>query len=174
MIKNGKGGANTLTGLHFEKRISLKVAFEGTKGYSVEGNAVSYLGRKVAELYPKHRLYKELLGPNGVDYRKIISKKLLPDDAVFILKNKSMFIVEIKFQEVAGSVDEKLQTCGFKKQQYEKLLAPLGIKVVYTYVFNDWFRKPEYKDSLEYVKNCGCHYFFNDIPLGFFGLPSLE
>lgn len=174
IIKNGKGGANTLTGLHFEKRISLKAAFEGTEGYSVNGNEISYLGGKVAELYPKHRLYKELLDPNGVDYRKILSKKLLPDDAILILKNKTMFIVEIKFQAVSGSVDEKLQTCGFKKEQYEKLFAPLGIKTKYTYVFNDWFKKPEYRDSLEYVKNSGCFYFFNEVPFEFFGIPIPE
>jgi hypothetical protein len=172
MIKDGKGGANTLTGLHFEERISLKAVFEHTPGYSVEGNTVYYEGRKVAELYPKHQLYKGLLEPKNIDYSKVISKRLLPDDAVLVLGNDTIFIVEIKFQEVAGSVDEKLQTCDFKNKQYQKLFSPLKIKVKYTYVLNDWFKKPEYLDVLEYIKSAGCFYFFNDVPFEFFGLPK--
>lgn len=172
MIKNGKGGANTLSGLHFEERISLKKVFEQTPDYSVEGNSVYYEGQKVAELYPKYRLYDGLLKPRGIEYSKIISKRLLPDDALLVLKNDTLFIVEIKFQEVAGSVDEKLQTCDFKNKQYGKLLAPLGIKVKYAYVLNDWFKKPEYRDSLEYVDGSNCFYFFKNVPFEFFGLPK--
>lgn len=172
MIKDGKGGANTLTGLHFEDRISLTKVFEEAKGYSVKGNGIYYEGAKVAELYPKHKLYKELLEPNKVNYKDFISKKLLPDDAIYIMKNKTLFIVEIKFQETPGSVDEKLQTCDFKNKQYTKLLSQIGIKVKYTYVLNDWFSKPEYKGVLEYIKDSNCYYFFNEIPFSFFDLPQ--
>jgi hypothetical protein len=45
-----------------------------------------------------------------------------------------MYIIEIKYQETAGSVDEKLQTCDFKKKQYERLLRPLKLIVEYCYV----------------------------------------
>jgi hypothetical protein len=76
----------------------------------------------------------------------------------------------MKFQYVAGSVDEKLQTCDFKKKQYTKLLREAGIKVEYIYVLNDWFAKPDYRNVLEYVKEVGCHYFFNEIPLKTIGL----
>jgi len=172
MIKDGKGGANTLTGLHFEERISLTTVFEKANGYSVKGNEIYYGEQKVAELYPKHKLYKELLEPNNIDYTDFISKKLLPDDAIFIMKNKTLFIVEIKFQETAGSVDEKLQTCDFKNKQYTKLLSRIGITVRYTYVLNDWFKKPEYKDVLDYIKASNCYYFFNEIPFSFFDLPT--
>lgn len=79
---------------------------------------------------------------------------------------------EIKFQEVVGSVDEKLQTCGFKNEQYSKLLAPLGIAVKYVYVLCDWFKKDEYKDVLGYVQSVSCYYFFNELPLDFLGLPK--
>jgi hypothetical protein len=50
--------------------------------------------------------------------------------------------IEVKYQQVAGSVDEKLQTCDFKLKQYLKLVASLGIKVEYVYVLNNWFKKP--------------------------------
>lgn len=171
MIKGGKGGGKTVTGLHFESRHSLEKAISSLPGYSVKGDKVFFKGEQVAELYQKHKLYKNLLEPNGINYSKIISKKLLPDDAILIIKDKTLFIIELKFQEVSGSVDEKLQTCDFKNKQYTKLLAPLGISVKYTYVLGDWFSKSEYKDVLEFIKSVGCYYHFNELPLDFLGLP---
>ena len=95
----------------------------------------------------------------------------MPDDAILILKDKILYIVEIKFQEVAGSVDEKLQTCDFKNKEYKKLLSPLDISVKYVYILNDWFKKKEYKDVLDYIKSVGCYYFFNELPMEFLELP---
>ena len=78
----------------------------------------------------------------------------------------------MKFQKVAGSVDEKLQTCDFKKKQYTKLMGPIGIRVDYIYILNDWFNVPAYRDVLGYIKEVGCDYFFNEIALSRLGLPS--
>lgn len=171
MIKGGKGGGKTITGLRFESRITLEKVLSAIPNYKVSNDKVYFKGQIVAEFYPKNKLYKNLLEPKGIDYSKIISKKLLPDEAILILKDNILFIIEIKFQEVAGSVDEKLQTCDFKNRQYNRLLAPLGIKVKYVYILNDWFKKPEYKDVLTYVDSVGCHYFFYELPLSFLGLP---
>ena len=103
---------------------------------------------------------------------KIVSKKLLPDDAIFVIANNKLFIIEIKFQEVAGSTDEKLQTCDFKIKQYKKLVAPLNIEVQFVYILNNWFKKPEYKDVLDYIISInGCSYYFNYLPLQKIGLP---
>lgn len=170
MIKDGKGGANTQTGLRFEERINLAVAISKLPNYEVIGDSVFYQGERIAELFSKHKLYKVLLESKGINYLHHISKKLLPDEAVFI--KDTLFIVEMKFQFVAGSVDEKLQTCHFKKRQYTKLFSETHIKVEYVYVLNDWFMKPEYKDVLAYIEEVGCHYFFNEIPLDFLGLNS--
>jgi hypothetical protein len=172
MKKGGTGGGKTITGLRFESRTTLAKALEKLPDYSVSDDIVYFKGQKVAELYQKHKLYKKLLEPNSVDYSGIISKKLLPDDAIYILKDKILYIVEMKFQIVAGSVDEKLQTCDFKNKQYKKLLALLGISVKYVYVLSDWFKKTEYKDVLEFIKTVGCYYFFNELPLEFLGLPK--
>jgi len=172
MKKGGTGGGKTITGLRFESRTTLAKALEKLPDYSVSDDIVYFKGQKVAELYQKHKLYKKLLEPNNIDYSSIISKKLLPDDAIYILKDKILYIVEMKFQIVAGSVDEKLQTCDFKNKQYKKLLAPLGISVKYVYVLSDWFKKTEYKDVLEFIKTVGCYYFFNELPLDFLDLPK--
>jgi len=171
MKKGGVGGGRTITGLRFESRITLEKAINSIPNYRVSDGNIYYKGTKVAELYQKHKLYKNLLEPNGIDYLKIISKKLLPDDAILILKDKILYIVEIKFQEVAGSVDEKLQTCDFKNKEYKKLLSPLDISVKYVYILNDWFKKKEYKDVLDYIKSVGCYYFFNELPMEFLELP---
>ncbi len=171
MIKGGKGGGKTITGLRFESRVTLEKVLSAIPNYKVSNDKVYFKGQIVAEFYPKNKLYKNLLEPKGIDYSKIISKRLLPDEAILILKDNVLFIIEIKFQEVAGSVDEKLQTCDFKNRQYNRLLAPLGIKVKYVYILNDWFKKPEYKDVLTYVDSVGCHYFFYELPLSFLDLP---
>jgi hypothetical protein len=174
MIKNGLGGAKTKTGLNFESRVSLQDAFTKIQGYLVRDKEIFFNNTKVAQLFKKHDLYKLFLINKGVNYKEIISKKLLPDDAVFVISANTLFIVEMKFQAVAGSVDEKLQTCDFKKKQYIKLLTPLKINVEYVYILNDWFKKPEYKDVLDYIKDSKCYYFFNEVPLDFFKLPIIK
>jgi hypothetical protein len=172
MIRGGTGGKTPQKhGLRFEKRTDFATVISGIPGYSVRDDCVIFEGKDVAKLYKKNKLYSKLLGPLGVDVTKLISKKLLPDDAVLVLVNKTLYIVETKFQTVAGSVDEKLQTCDFKLKQYKKLVHPLGLNVKYVYVLNDWFRKKEYKDVLDYIKSVGCDYFFYELPLGYLGLP---
>jgi hypothetical protein len=170
MKKKGFGGGNTITGLRFEKGRDILFILSNAKGYSVKGNIVYYLGKEVARSYRKNGLYK-FLESQGVDYKKIISKKLLPDEALYVIIKNTLFVIEMKYQEVAGSVDEKLQTCDFKKKQYKKLMAPLNIEVEYIYILSDWFRKPEYKDVLDYVISVGCQYYFQYLPLEKLGLP---
>jgi hypothetical protein len=172
MIKGGKGGAKTLTGLNFEQKKDLRSAFTKFPEYTAVKGSLLFKGKVVAKLYKKNDLYKQFLEPRGINYKGIISKKLLPDDALFILANNTLFIVEMKFQEVAGSVDEKLQTCDFKKRQYQKLLNGTKINVEYVYILNDWFKDPSYKDVLSYIQSVKCHYFFETLPFDFLGLPK--
>ena len=172
MIRGGKGGKTPLkNGLRFEKRADFAKVLSKISGYKVKNDIIFFSGEKVALLYKKNKIYSNLLGEKGIDYSQLISKRLLPDDAVLVFVNNTLFIIEIKFQTVPGSVDEKLQTCDFKLKQYKKLASPLGINVKYAYVLNEWFQKPEYKDVLDYIKSVGCDYFFNDLPLHYLGLP---
>ena len=172
MIRGGKGSSRTtLHGLHFEKRTDFASVISRLPGYSVNDDTIVFQGKDVARLYKKNKLYAKLLKPMSVDYGKIISKRLLPDDAVLVLVNKTLYIVETKFQTVAGSVDEKLQTCDFKLKQYKKMFEPIGLNVKYVYVLNDWFQKKEYADVLAYIKSVDCDYFFNELPLSYLGLP---
>lgn len=173
MIRGGRGGANTtFSGLKFEKRVAMKDLLASLSGYKIEGDIVYFKNEKVAEFYGKNKLYKNLLEPSGIEFSEIVSRKLLPDEAILILSGKTLYIIEIKFQGGVGSVDEKLQTCDFKNKQYSKLLAPLGISVKYAYVLNAWFKQKIYSDVLKYIESVGCYYFFKVLPLSFLGLPQ--
>ena len=165
------GGANTKTGLYFEGKVDFLTFISRQPNYSVKGNTIFYNREKVAMSFRKNGLYK-YLEENGIDYKKIISKRLLPDDVIFVITNNTFFIIEIKFQSGAGSTDEKLQTCDFKIKQYRKLLARLNVEVKYVYILNDWFKQPGYKDVLDYIISIdGCSYYFNYLPLQKLGLP---
>lgn len=170
MIEKGKGGGNTITGLNFEKEADVIELLKSKKDYKVKNNIIYYQDQEVARSVKKHTLYK-FLESQGVDYKKIISKKLLPDEAIYVIVNNTLFVIEVKFQKVAGSVDEKLQTCDFKRKQYAKLMAPLNIEVEYIYILSDWFKKTEYKDVLDYIISVGCQYYFKYLPLQKLGLP---
>ena len=170
MISKGKGGSNTITGLNFERERDILSLLRKAKGYSVKGNVIYYKNMEVARSYRKHGLYK-YLSSHGVKYRKHISKRLLPDEALYVIVRNTLYIIEMKFQKVVGSVDEKLQTCDFKKKQYKKLMSQLNIEVEYIYILDDWFKKPEYKDTLDYIISVGCQYYFKYLPLKKLGLP---
>lgn len=129
---------NTTTGLQFEEQVQVK-----SEGINLT----------------KYNLYK-YLDQNKINWKDIISKKLLPDEAYFNPETKEFKIYEKKFQQTAGSADEKPQTCAFKIYQFRKIGKALGAeKVTYTYFLSSWFAKPEYKDMLDYIKSVeGCDY----------------
>jgi len=177
MKKGGTGGSKTLTGLKFEKKVDLYKILSQLPGYKVSkfdsraGVDVYFKNKLVARCFRKHEFYR-FLEENNIDWKKIVSKRLLPDDAMLVIVRDTLFIIEVKYQQVAGSVDEKLQTCDFKRKQYQKLVNPLELKVEYVYVLSNWFKKPEYKDTLDYIQSVNCHYKFNELPLSWLGLPS--
>ena len=177
MIEGGLGGANTQTGLEFEKEVDFQDLLAAINGYEVKpiigkaGKGVFFKGELIARCFRKHDFY-QFLEEYKVNWKNILSKRLLPDDALLIIVRETLFIIEVKYQKVAGSVDEKLQTCDFKRKQYQKLVMSIDLKVEYVYVLNDWFKKPEYKDVLEYINSMNCHYKFNKLPLAWLDLPE--
>lgn len=170
MIKGGVGGGNTRTGLVFEGKVDLATFLSKQPRYKILNGIVYYDNEKVARIFKKHAFYK-FLEEIEIDWHKYISKQLLPDDSIYVIINNTLYIIECKHQQVAGSVDEKLQTCDFKKKEYQKLMAPANIKVQYMYLLDNWFRDPKYKDVLDYIISVGCQYYFEYIPLVELGLP---
>ena len=177
MKAKGFGGANTLTGLDFEREVDFQDLLTEQPGYKIKlvagkaGKGVFFKGELVARCFRKNDFYK-FLEEEGVNWKAKVSKRLLPDDALLVIVRETLFIIEVKYQQVAGSVDEKLQTCDFKRKQYVKLVAGLGLMVEYVYVLNDWFKDPAYKDVLDYIHSVNCHYRFGSLPLAWLGLPD--
>ena len=155
---------DTTTGLRFEERVHI-----GGNGIDLsQGKMRVY----VEKLYP-NVLYslsrintckrdKELY-EHGAPY--ILSKELKPDEAYYDPERLTLDIIEKKTQNGNGSVDEKLQTCGFKIEQYRKIAKYLNVppeNVHYTYILDKWFdpeKDPKYRDALEYIKSVdGCDY----------------
>jgi hypothetical protein len=164
------GGAKTnFNGLSFEGRTDLREAIKKHPKYTLSnGEEVLKDGVIIAKYFEKHGLYKKFLEPQKVDHKKILSKRLLPDGALLV--GNTLYIIEKKYQAGAGSVDEKLQTCDFKKKQYTKLLNPIGVKVEFYYVLNSWFDQASNKDVFDYIESVGCRYFIENLPLSEIGL----
>jgi|LauGreSBDMM110SN_4_FD.fasta_scaffold10864_3 hypothetical protein len=164
MIKGGKGGAYPYkTGLAFEKSTSLEEALIDA-AFDVQNSKVLRDSTVLGELAAKTKLYK-YLERNYDGWESPLSSKLLPDEALFTIKSSRLHIIEKKWQEVSGSVDEKLQTCGFKMRQYNRLLQGTGLELKFTYLLNDWFAHARYTDVLNYIEDSGAHYHFEAVPL---------
>ncbi len=174
MKKGGIYGGNTITGINFEGKADFITLLDGLKDYSVEkadiGFDIFYNSELVGHSFKKHDFYK-YLEKHKVEWDKVISKKLLPDDAIYVIRDNTLYILELKYQEVAGSVDEKLQTCDFKKKQYKKLMAQLNTEVEYIYILCNYFKHEKYKDVLDYIISVDCQYYFEYLPLKKIGLP---
>lgn len=176
MTTNGIiGGASTITGKTFEDKVDVLSFCIKYNDYIVKDG--KYKTEKViynnsdivARVMRGNDIYKLLKDDYEINGDDILSKKLLPDGFIINYNNHTIYIIEKKFQKIAGSVDEKLQTCAFKKRQYTRLFDKVRFNIEYVYVFNDWFKSDKYKDTLSYINEEGCHYFFYEISSDFLG-----
>jgi len=117
----------------------------------------------------KQREFLTWLTELEVNANKVWSKVLIPDTVVFNIKLRTVYIVEMKTQNVSGSADEKLQTCVFKRKQFLRLFRDLKYRVEYVYLLSDWFKKTEYRDALDDIYLNGCSYHFDALPVWWFG-----
>lgn len=176
MVENGKAsGSSTTTGKIFEREADVVSSLErNSKLTKKKGKLKTQFilcedGVDVGTFMISHDLYK-FMDDMKISYKGVLSKKLLPDGFLVNYKTGSLYIIEKKFQKGPGSVDEKLQTCDFKRRQYLKLFGNTEFKrIEYVYLLNDWFKQECYSDTLQYINEVGCHYFFNEIPAEFLG-----
>ena len=152
---------DTTTGLKFEKATDLIDYLVRGRGYKHLGENIYSNGRTTLVNLKGNKLYT-WLNRYGVKFQDRISRKLLPDDCVYSTGSNTLYVFEKKFQQTAGSADEKLQTCDFKKKQYQKMTKSLNMKVEYTYILSDWFKQEMYADALDYIKEMQCDYRFVD------------
>lgn len=162
-IKNkgtGAGGANTnLYGLSYEDKTNLEELFSELKCDKKSKIRNIKFNNYQNELVNvnKSNLYKfmEKIGEKNDKLQPAAGCKE-PDEAYIDINKKMVFIIEKKFQQTSGSVDEKIQTGPFKKIHYSKQFP--NYKVNYIYCLSDWFKRDEYTSVLDYLKE-------NNIPV---------
>ena len=68
MIKNGKGGGNTRTGLVFEGKVDLSTFLSSQPHYTVNKDKVFYNNELVARVIKKHSFYNVFLKELNIDW----------------------------------------------------------------------------------------------------------
>lgn len=177
-MKKGESiGAAAFLGLNFERETDLQELLVNISGYKTAedphsvGTSIFFHNKCVARHFRGNEFYI-FLAESGVVWKDIISERLLPDDVILNISHKTLFIIDIERDGDEASIHEDLMLCDFKRKQYMKLATPLGLTVEYVYILNDWFKKPEYRDVLDYIRSVNCHYRFNELPLSWLCLPT--
>ena len=94
MIKDGLGGANTRTGLVFEGKTDLATFLNSQQSYKVNNqNEVFYNDDLVGQIFKKHAFYK-FLESRSIKWQDYISKRLLPDDSIYVIINNNYVFSE--------------------------------------------------------------------------------
>lgn len=168
MIENGTGGANTTTDKEPPYLITF---FSSQPNYYLDAkNEVFYCGKPIAQIFLERNFYSNFLAADNINWQGIISRQIIPNEAIFVYELNTVFIIERKTQKKSGSTDEKLGACAFKKRQYEKLLqGRCNVKIIY--LLNNWFNQTKYTDILNYIRENGCECCFDYIPPEVLGLP---
>lgn len=173
-----KCGTNSSREPPSERYFDLQEFLCGLPGYRLferrgnRGKDIFFKDKFVATCFRASE-FAGFLEEKKVTWTGSLPRHLFSDDALFVIVRETLFIIEVTFQSVKDSFDEKLQNCDFKRKQYQKIVQPLELKVEYVYVLNDWFKDPGYKDVLDYINSVNCHYKFNILPLAWLGLPTV-
>ena len=164
--KVGGGSQTNKNGLKFERDTDFIEAVKLFNHLKVRENQILFEGRQVALVTEKHSFYRDFLDPLGINYKEIVSSKLLPDTAVINYHTRDVFIIEKKYQSGHGSVSEKLQTTDFKLGQYKKLLKNTKYKANFLWLLNgSYFNQAKFRDVYSHIESQGGKYYFDLIPI---------
>ena len=162
-IKNkgtGAGGANTnVNGLPYEKITELKEdeRYKNKKKINIDGKEIQIVTIDNKEFIKlKQGDLKKYMKKLGEYTEK--EKQLNPDECYLDDISKTIHIIEKKFQQTSGSVDEKIQTAIFKKEFYEEQYP--NYKIKYCYCLSDWFKQSKYKPEMRYLMKYGFKVFW--------------
>lgn len=142
----GAGGANTnINGLSYEEFTDLKSNYKSCnfikKDNIYEVEFEGYTRKFIKAHKSTLHKYMKKIGKMNEDLTPAAGCKE-PDEAYIDTEKNIVFIIEKKFQQTSGSVDEKIQTGHFKKKHYEELFP--NFKIYYIYCLSDWFKQEEY------------------------------
>jgi hypothetical protein len=146
----GAGGANTnKSGLPYEELTELKQKYTIIKSNKYH-KIIKFLDSdKEFKMSKQSGFFKCMNDKINNKIEKAHGCKN-PDECFIDEETKKIFIIEKKFQQVSGSVCEKIQTPDFKIWQYSRTFPEY--KIIYIYCLSDWF-KENCKAELEYLKH---------------------
>ena len=86
--KVGGGPKTNFNGLSFEGRTDLLESINKHPNFEVKGQKVFKDNKIVGEYFEKHNFYSHFLEKNKINWKKINSKKYLPDSVFYNHKRK--------------------------------------------------------------------------------------
>lgn len=154
---NGAGGSKTnKTGLSYEKLTNIDNMFEIIEKDKFSCKIKFNKNDNIFIRINKSNLFKYMEKNTDKGVKKAHGCKN-PDECYINENTKTMFIIEKKFQQVSGSVCEKIQTPDFKIWQYSRTFPKYNI--VYIYCLSEWFFK-NCEAEIEYLKFKKIPFFF--------------
>ena len=171
-IKNrgtGAGGANTnANGKKFEKDTILSKFYKTITNIKTDNgrlyDSINFIDDEFNNsfVHVEQKKFNNFMEDiNGRNFKIIQASGCKNPDDVFVdYKNKRIYIIEKKFQQGSGSVDEKIQTGVYKKIHYQKLYP--NFLIHYIYCLSKWFRHNSYNDVIDYLVDNDIPVFFND------------
>tara|TARA_B100001758_G_C18361730_1_gene586148 strand:- start:405 stop:1319 length:915 start_codon:yes stop_codon:yes gene_type:complete len=162
----GAGGKKTnKNGLSYEDKVKIKenkrykytdiINISNKKIDVVKIDNIQFIKANKRKLNIYMKQYKKYKNPCP-DGCKILQ----PDDCYIDEKNKIIYIIEIKYQEMSGSVDEKIQSGPCKRYSYNRLYPKYNIK--YCYCLNNWYKSEKYYLPREFLENNNIKIFWGD------------
>tara|TARA_B100001093_G_scaffold503105_1_gene557010 strand:+ start:1119 stop:1679 length:561 start_codon:yes stop_codon:yes gene_type:complete len=159
-IKNkgtGAGGLNTnKNGLPYEEITELNDKITVVKENKTSSEIKFNKSERIFIKTKKANLFKCIKDETNTDIPKAHGCKQ-PDECYIDEESKKIFIIEKKFQQVSGSVCEKLGTPHSKIWHYKRTFP--GYTIIYIYCLADWFKK-NCVAELEYLNAHNYPYFW--------------
>lgn len=164
ILKNkgtGAGGSNTnKNGLPYEELTDLENCLTIIETYEFSNKIKFNNYEKILLRTKQSNLFKCM--------EKYIDKKIKkahgcknPDECYIDETTNTIFIIEKKFQQVSGSVCEKIQSPDFKIWQYRRTFPHFDI--VYIYCLSEWF-KQNCEAEIEYLEFKNIPVFWGNSP----------
>lgn len=146
LFKRKSGGSNTnKNGLFYENETSLEDMYEIETKTNTH-NVVVMKGVKL--VHTPQNLFRRYTKGKYNPYIHECHGTKNPDDCFIDEDNKKIYWIEKKYQQVGGSVCEKLQGVGCKVRNLEQRYR--DYKIIYILWLTDWY-KENCKGELEYL-----------------------
>lgn len=154
MIKGGVGGANTRTGAQFELSTDVRTNLANS---GIDVNNVIFCSK---------RQFPPFMERYNFDMRIHFGKQFWPDEA--FVYNNHLYVIEKKYQDGSGSVDEKIQTGPYKKLIYEICAKAAHLNgATYIYLLKGKaFNIPKYTThQIPYLREHNVPVYFDRFPI---------